>query len=147
MFKNILVVCIGNICRSPMAEGLLKQALARSGKTDCFVNSAGLNALIGHKADPKTCLLMAKKGIDLSSHRACQINTEMIRRADLILVMETLQKSAIEENEPSTKGKVFRLGEWGKFDIPDPYQKELSVFEETLTLIEQGVAQWIKKLN
>jgi protein-tyrosine phosphatase len=129
-----------------MAEGLLKQALIESSKADCFVSSAGLNALIGHKADSKACQVMMKKGIDISGHRACQLNSEMIRKADLILVMETLQKNAIEENEPSTKGKVFRLGEWGKFDIADPYQKELSVFEETLTLIDQGVSQWIKKL-
>lgn len=147
MFKNILVVCVGNICRSPMAEGLLKQALAASNKMDCFVSSAGLNALIGHKADPNACLLMLNKGIDISNHRACQINSEMIRKSDLILVMETFQKNAIEENEPSTKGKVFRLGEWGKFDIPDPYQRELSVFETSLALIEQGVAQWIAKLH
>ncbi len=130
-----------------MAEGLLKQALIESGKADCFVSSAGLNALIGHKADPKACQVMMKKGIDISSHRACQLNSEMIRKAELILVMETLQKNAIEEAEPSTKGKVFRLGEWEKFDIADPYQKELSVFEATLTLIDQGVFQWIKKLT
>lgn len=130
-----------------MAEGLFKQALTQSTKTDCFVSSAGLNALVGHKADPKACQVMAQKGIDISSHRACQLNNEMLRKADLILVMETLHKNAIEDNEPSSRGKVFRLGEWEKFDIADPYQKDLSVFEETLILIEHGVSQWIKRLN
>lgn len=130
-----------------MAEGVLKQALADLNKADCVVSSAGLHALTGHKADPKACQVMMEKGIDISNHRACQLNNEMIRKADLILVMEAFQKNAIEENEPSTRGKVFRLGEWENSDIADPYQKELPVFEKTLALIEQGVFQWIKRLN
>jgi len=129
-----------------MAEGLLKHALAVSNKSDCVVSSAGLGALVGHHPDPKACQLMMEKGIDISDYRACQLNKEMIRKADLILVMETAHKIAIEESEPSAKGKVFRLGEWRKFDIPDPYKQDLSVFIESINLIEQGVALWAPKL-
>ena len=129
-----------------MAEGLLKQLLTESGKTDHLVSSAGLNALLGHPPDPTACQLMMKKGIDISDYRARQLDNNMIRSMDLILVMELAQKTAIEENEPSARGKVFRLGEWGKFDIADPYQKERSAFENSLVLIEQGVSQWAKKL-
>jgi protein-tyrosine phosphatase len=129
-----------------MAEGLLKHALAASNKGDCVVSSAGLGALVGHHPDPKACQLMMEKGIDISDYRACQLNKEMIRKTDLILVMETAHKIAIEESEPSAKGKVFRLGEWGKFDIPDPYKQDLSVFIESINLIEQGVALWVPKL-
>jgi protein-tyrosine phosphatase len=129
-----------------MAEGLLKHALAASNKGDCVVSSAGLGALVGHHPDPKACQLMMEKGIDISDYRACQLNKEMIRKADLILVMETAHKIAIQESEPSAKGKVFRLGEWGKFDIPDPYKQDLSVFIESINLIEQGVALWVPKL-
>jgi len=129
-----------------MAEGLLKHALAVSNKSDCVVSSAGLGALVGHHPDPKACQLMMEKGIDISDYRACQLNKEMIRKADLILVMETAHKIAIEESEPSAKGKVFRLGEWRKFDIPDPYKQDLSVFIESINLIEQGVALWVPKL-
>ena len=129
-----------------MAEGLLKQSLTESGKTDRLVSSAGLNALLGYPPDPNACQLMMKKGLDISNYRACQLDSKMIRSMDLILVMELTQKIAIEENEPSARGKVFRLGEWGKFDIADPYQKELAAFEKSLALIEQGVSQWVKKL-
>ena len=146
MFKNILVVCIGNICRSPMAEGFLKNALTVSNKGECIVTSAGLGALVGHPPDKKACQLMMEKGIDISGYRACQINKEMIRKADLILVMELAHKTAIEMSEPSSKGKVFRVGEWGGFDIPDPYQQELAAFEKSLNLIEQGITLWLKKL-
>ena len=70
----------------------------------------------------------------------------MIRKADLILVMELSHKIAIEESEPSARGKVFRLGEWGKFDISDPYKQDLSAFVKSLNLIEQGIALWLPKL-
>ena len=146
LFKNILIVCIGNICRSPMAEGLLKQALTASGKGDCLVSSAGLGALIGRPPDKKACQLMLEKDLDISGHRARQLNKDMIRKADLILVMESSHKSAIEEFEPCAKGKVFRLGNWGDYDIPDPYQQNLPAFVISFSLIERGIAEWLKKL-
>jgi protein-tyrosine phosphatase len=146
VFKNILVICIGNICRSPMAEGLLKNAFATANKGDCVVRSAGLNALVGQPPDTKACQLMMEKGIDISGYRACQVNKEMIRKADLILVMELAHKIAIEQSEPSAKGKVFRIGEWGGFDISDPYRLELPAFEKSFNLIEQGLALWVQKL-
>jgi protein-tyrosine phosphatase len=129
-----------------MAEGLLKQALTESGKGDCVVSSAGLGALIGHPPDTKACQLMMKKYIDISGHRACQLNKDMIRKADLILVMESSHKSAIEQFEPCAKGKVFRLGNWGNYDIPDPYQQNLSAFVTSFNLIERGISEWLKKL-
>lgn len=129
-----------------MAEGLFKHELAKANKADCFVSSAGLGALIGCQPDPIACQLLLKKDIDISSHRACQLNREMIHKAELILAMELNQKAAIEENEPSARGKVFRLGEWGDYDIADPYKRGLPAFEKSLALIEKGVLQWIVKL-
>jgi protein-tyrosine phosphatase len=129
-----------------MAEGLLKLALTTSGQGDCVVGSAGLGALIGHPPDAKACQLMMRKGIDISGHRARQLNKDMIRNADLILVMESSHKSAIEEFEPCAKGKVFRLGNWGNYDIPDPYQQNLSAFVISVNLIERGISEWLKKL-
>lgn len=146
MFKNILVICVGNICRSPMAEGLLKSAIATANKGDCVVSSAGLSALVGQPPDTKACQLMMEKGIDISGYRARQVSKDMIRKADLILVMESAHKIAIEQNEPSAKGKVFRVGEWGGFDISDPYRQELPAFKKSLSLIEQGLALWMQKL-
>lgn len=142
----MLVVCVGNICRSPMAEGVFRQAFVEVNNFESRIRSAGLGALVGHPPEPKAIQLMMEKGIDISDHRARQLNQEIIRKSDLILVMELDQKNTIEEIEPTARGKVFRLGEWGGFDIPDPYQKEIHVFEKTLILIEQGVSQWIKKL-
>lgn len=129
-----------------MAEGLFRQAFVEGNNFESRIRSAGLGALVGHPPDPKAIQLMMEKGIDISDYRARQLNQEMIRKSDLILVMELDQKNTIEEIEPTARGKVFRLGEWGGFDIPDPYQKEIHIFEKTLILIEHGVSQWIKKL-
>jgi len=129
-----------------MAEALFKYELVKANKTECFVSSAGLSALTGSQPDPIACQLLLKKDIDISSQRACQLNRDMIQKAELILVMESNQKVAIEENEPSARGKVFRLGEWENFDIADPYKRGLSAFEKSLALIEKGVLQWVAKL-
>ncbi|BBL35809.1 low molecular weight protein-tyrosine-phosphatase Ptb [Nitrosomonas stercoris] len=129
-----------------MAEALLRNAFIQSGKTGHVVSSAGLGALVDHPADPVACQLIAEKGFDISAHRARQLTDEMIHQADLILVMEAWQKNAIETRAPSARGKVFRLGEWNKTDISDPYQKGVSEFTQALQLIEQGVAQWMARL-
>ena len=130
-----------------MAEGLLKHALVASNKGECVVSSAGFRALVGHPPDPNACQLMIEKGIDISGYRACQLTKDMVRKADLVLVMESAHKIAIEESEPSAKGKVFRLGEWGGFDISDPYRQDLSAFVNTYNLIAQGIALWLPKLQ
>jgi protein-tyrosine phosphatase len=129
-----------------MAEALLKQTLSDAGKDACVVSSAGLGALVGQPPNPNACNLMLKKNIDISGYRARQLTGDMIRKADLVLVMESSHKNAIEEFEPCAKGKVFRLGHWGDFDIADPYRKDLSAFEASLALIERGVSEWLPKL-
>lgn len=144
MFENILIVCIGNICRSPMAEALLKESLKDKRH---HISSAGLGALVDHAPDKTAIQLMLAQGIDISEYRATQITQELIRKADLILVMEAKHKESIENKDPSAKGKVFRLGEWGKFDIPDPYKKDRQAFVDALNLIETGVIEWGNKFN
>lgn len=129
-----------------MAEGMLRAALIKAGKMDRSVSSAGLGALVGHQADPIASQLMTDRGLDISDHRARQLTDDMIHKADLVLVMETWQKTAIETRTPSAKGKVFRFGEWEGVDISDPYQKDISEFVQSITLIEQGTAKWITKL-
>ena len=139
--KSLLIVCEGNICRSPMAEGLLKQALP--GKT---IRSAGLGALIGKPADPYAVQLMAERGIDISAHRAQQISTRLVTEADLILVMDLEQKKYVEANYVGSKGKVFRLGEFAKVDIADPYREGLESFEAAFRLIDEGVKVFAERI-
>lgn len=142
MFNNILVVCVGNICRSPMAEALLR-ARAPEG---VHIHSSGIGALVGKPADPKAVQLMQERGIDITAHRARQLTHEMEMQADLILVMEAGHQKHIHSLSQASRGKVQELGKWGSHQVPDPYQKSLEYFAFTLTLIEQGVDAWAEKL-
>ncbi len=129
-----------------MAEALLREELAKTGE-GYDVQSAGLGALVGHPADETAQKLMRRIGIDISGHRARQLDSDLVHWADLILVMETSQKKTLESSEPSARGRVYRLGEWGDFDVPDPYKRPEEAFEQALTLISQGVSEWIPKLR
>ncbi len=135
-----------NVCRSPMAEGLLKEALSAYGKEDFNISSVGLGACVDYPPDPHACQLLLKKNIDISDYRARQLTKDMIRNADIILVMESSHKTTIEKLDHCAKGKVFRLGHWGNFDIPDPYRKNISAFIASLNLIERGISDWLHRL-
>lgn len=145
MFEHILIVCIGNICRSPVAEVLLQQGLAGSGKK---ISSAGIAAMVGDGADPSSIELMAAKGIDLKNHVARQLDRSMLGQAELILVMEQSHIEAITKMAPEARGKTMLLGKWNNnTEIPDPYKKSTEAFAYSVKLIEQGVASWLKYLR
>jgi protein-tyrosine phosphatase len=139
--RNILVVCIGNICRSPMAEALLKRALPA-----VTIRSAGIGALIGHPADPFAIQILSQEEIDILPHRAQQISRSLVAEADLILVMDTDQKRVIEERYLNARGKVFRLCESENLNIPDPYMRGFEAFQKSFELINSGVQFWVAQI-
>ncbi len=145
MFERILVVCTGNICRSPMAAALLGHNLA-SHNPAVEVQSAGLAALVGYTADPLAQDLMRDRGIDLSNHRAQQLTPAMVMDADVVLAMETAQVKMVESMLPGARGRVHRLGKAGAFDVADPYGGPRDAFVKALDLIEQGLADWQRRL-
>lgn len=135
--QNILIVCIGNICRSPMAEYLFKIEYPQ-----LQIESAGISSLTGHAADAKAQLCMQRLNIDMSTHIARKLNAQHLKKADLILVMSTNQQKHIEQTWPFSKGKVFRLGHWQHQNVPDPYQRDQHVFDEICQLIQRCIADW-----
>jgi protein-tyrosine phosphatase len=140
--NTILVLCAGNLCRSPMAAALFARALP-----DWHVLSAGLEAPPLQCADPLAVRVMRERGYDLGPHRAQPLSSWMVRAADLILVMENGQRHAVEALYRGSTGKVFRLTEADAPDIPDPYGRGESAFRQALQLIEAGAVQWIDRLT
>lgn len=141
VINKVLFVCIGNICRSPIAEGLFKQALPEKA-----VFSAGLSAMVGDPADPLSIQLMLEHGIDIREHRARNMAGWMISETDLIVTMDQDQKRFIEQRFPAARGKVVRIGESEKYDVPDPYRQGLSVFRHSYNLIAHGVDQLVERI-
>ncbi|UQO37168.1 low molecular weight protein-tyrosine-phosphatase [Burkholderia cepacia] len=141
MMKRILVVCTGNVCRSPAARALLSRALP--GRT---VESAGVAAIGGTPADPVMSALLIERGFDLSTHRARRVDDRICRWAGLILVMEAAHRRLIERTYPMTRGRVYRLTERYRTDVPDPYRRSRHVYDYATKLIEHGVADWAARI-
>lgn len=143
---SILVVCIGNICRSPIAEAMLKAEFPAK-----RVWSAGIAALVGRPADPFSLQVAQQGGLDLSEHRAQQLTSQMCTQADLILVMETAHKRELEQQYPLARGKIHCLGDCGTaiplFQIEDPYRQPVAAFETAYAAIETGVKHWAGRIK
>ena len=142
MIRSMLVVCVGNICRSPMAEYLLRRELE-----GIVVESAGLDALTGYAADPAAIQVCGENGPDISKHRARPLTAALVSVTDLILTMERVHNQEIMRRHPSARGKVFRLGDVEDFDVPDPYRKPLSHFYEVYELIARGTESWTSRIK
>ena len=143
MFNRILVVCAGNICRSPVAEAMLRQALP--GRQ---LSSAGLGALVGHGVEPTARALAEADGLDVANHQARQLTVEMLGDADLILVMSPGQRRAVGELAPQALGKTMLLGKWlpDEPEIPDPYRKSREVFEHVHRMVGRATDSWAARL-
>lgn len=139
MFNNVLVVCTGNICRSPYAEAVIKNRT--SGVT---VASAGLAALVDHEADATGRLVSSDRGIDLSQHRGKQVTRALVGQSDLILVMDDEHLDRLHKRYPEARGKAFKLAKLvGNKNIVDPYLKSRVFFELVFDEIDSAVATWL----
>lgn len=141
-FDAILIVCVGNICRSPTAERLLQQALPH--KT---VSSAGIAALTGQSADVSAEAVAQHHGLSLDGHSARQLTRALCQQHDLILVMEQQHIEAVTRIAPEVRGKTMLYGHWLKRDIPDPYRQSREAFEFTFDLIAEATQAWAQRLN
>ncbi|MET0725996.1 MAG: low molecular weight phosphatase family protein [Leifsonia sp.] len=113
MTISILAVCTGNICRSPLAEQLMRSGLA--GVADVAVSSAGTMALVGHGMTPQAQVLAAEYGVvDSAAHRARQLTAEQITEAHLVLALSREHRRAIVELVPSAVRKTFTLREFAR---------------------------------
>lgn len=142
MFHNILTVCTGNICRSPVAEYLLRHEIAQAGRK-ADVRSAGIGALVDHPADETALKVMDELGVPMQAHRARQIKVEHTRWADLILVMQSHHLEYVLSMDPTARGKTFLMGHWSKREVPDPYRKGEAAHRAAYDLIRADAVAWL----
>lgn len=142
MFQRVLVVCDGNICRSPTVAEMLK--LLKPGLT---ISSAGLVGLEGQDMETTARDVAMENGLVCAPHIARKLTSELCRDSDLILVMESRQKERLSQKFPEASGKTFLLSHWnGKHDIPDPYKRGRDAFERIYPMMQVATKAWSEKL-
>ena len=142
---RVLFVCMGNICRSPSAEGVFLQRVAESGLAQSIeVRSAGTHDYhVGGPADPRSAETAARRNIDLSKHRANQVSEQDFETYDYILAMDRVNLKHLLQICPAKhKHKVRLFLEYAHGsdtdEVPDPYYGGPSGFERVLDLIEMA---------
>jgi RpiB/LacA/LacB family sugar-phosphate isomerase len=149
--KTILFVCTGNVCRSPMAEGLFRHATR--GRQDFRACSAGLSAAEGLPPSEYAIRAMKDLGMDISGQRSRQLTAQMVQEADYIFGMSHSHVDTITALYPQAAEKTFLLREFddtlGSFenDISDPIGQPFEVYVNTRDQIEQGIASMLRYLD
>lgn len=136
---NILAVCTGNICRSPMAEGILRR-IFRDNHT-IIISSAGTHAIDGNPAAEFALITAAENGIDISGHRARLLNADLVLKSKIILCMEPLHVEWVLSIDHSAFAKVFNLAEFSGQGNPiksisDPYGASIREYRECFKVID-----------
>ena len=149
--SNILFVCIGNICRSPFAQGLFTKLVRQQGHQGFYAESAGLLALPGNSVTFLAHKVAAEHGIDLAEHRAKRLSRELVEWAELILVMEKSHEDELLAGFPEATGKTFLIRRFARFGsrnrgVADPYGLQYDAYRFCYLDIEDAVSGLVEFL-
>lgn len=141
--KRVLVVCTGNTCRSPMAEGWLRQKLSGKG---WVAESAGVAAWGGSPASPEAVEAMQGLGIDISSHRSQELSKKRVEGASYILTMTEGHRQEVLRRFPEAEPKTFLVHDFGlgeSRDVEDPVGYPVEVYRHTRDELVQALGEFV----
>lgn len=142
----LLVMCTGNVCRSPMAETVLRHQLAQRG-IPATVASCGLGAPIGRAPHPFALQVNQERDVPIAEDkRALQCSSADLKRAAVVFVMDNGHRHEIMRRYAFASGKTFLLGHWQGQEIADPLHDPVEVFRQVYDQVEQGCDAWIDHL-
>lgn len=150
---RVMMICTGNSCRSPMAEGLLRNLLPEDLKNKIWVDSAGIEAYPNYPASENAIKVSQENGIDLSGHRAKRMAVKDLEHCDLILTMTEAQKDTILKLDTLFITKTFLLTEFAREglqvypDIKDPMGGDLVAYRLTFEQIKESIERIIPKIE
>ncbi len=137
--KKIMFICSGNTCRSPLAEGLFKKYLKENNITDIEVSSAGVGAFPGDAVSINSILVAGNRGVDISDHRARNINPEHLLTTDLFFCMSDSHKAVLSRYCDENKIVVL--------NVPDPYGRPIEFYEECAKQLESQFPQILERIQ
>ena len=148
--KRILLVCTGNICRSPLAAALLERALTERGIEGIAVASAGTGAWDGAPVSEGAYLVGLERKLDLSGHRARLLTRELVESAELVLTMARHHRARVDEL--GGEGRVFVLGEYAgregdEGEVSDPFGGDLDVYRDTCSELETLIQVAVERIG
>lgn len=145
---HILFVCTANICRSPVAEAVLRRRLRERGMADWTVGSAGTWAVQERGAAQNSVHVLAERGIDISDHRSRMVSREMLDEADLILCMESGHVEALKAEFPEVAHRIHLLSEMvGEgFGISDPYRGPLEEYQQMAVAVTDLIDRGLQRI-
>ena len=147
---NVLFVCTGNTCRSPLAEAFAKSAAQRRGIADFTASSAGTNAWDGSPASDGALLVGMERQTDLGSHRSRKLTREMVAAADLVLVMSSAHLEPVRQMGGG--GKVHLIDEYGSegrssTGVSDPFGGALDGYREAADSLQEAIEGMFDRLS
>ena len=161
MIKTILFVCTGNTCRSVMAEGIFRKMLKERTEDDGKFNilSAGISALPGMNPTPEAIKVMAEQGIDISRYIATQVQEDLVKKADLILVMSNTHKDYIKTKFTFTQDKIYLLKEFAQigefksirstdenYEVVDPLGRPIEFYRIVARELKENLEKILDKI-
>jgi protein-tyrosine phosphatase len=150
---RVVFVCTGNVCRSPLAEGLLNSRIIEAGRAaDIEVDSAGIHALVGEPPQPLSIELAQELGADISLLKARQFDPEDFDKFDHLIAMDLGHLDFLNATRPTENKSDIRLllddvGDFKRLEVPDPFRGDRSEYEFSSRLINIGVEHLIKRIG